>query len=193
MSNPSCRKAGFTLIEVLMSTVISVMVFAAMGSLLVKTMRLWTDGAGSFYLANQARAARARLLSGGLGVGTGLLSINEVTSIKTNPQWCFLDYNAVGLDEKYSVRGSVNDDAPENKSIFVKGSKGAGESWLMMTGAKRGLQDIPDVQAASFGVAGSNKVLNVTYKLSYTAGGRTYEYPQRIQAYLVNITNSLSP
>ncbi len=180
------QRAGFTLVELLLSMVISVMVFSAMGVLLVKTLRLWTEGAGQFYLANQARAARARLLSGGMGPGSGLLSINEVTSIQTNPQWCTLDYGAASLDEKFTVRGSVDDDAPANKSVFIKSTKGGGQTWLMMVGIKRGNQNVPDVMATSCNMTYSNEVLSVSYKLSCEAGGKTYEYPQIIQAYLVN-------
>jgi prepilin-type N-terminal cleavage/methylation domain-containing protein len=180
----SCKK-GFTLVELLLSMVISVMVFAAMGSLLVKTMRLWCEGAGQFYLANQARGARARLLSGGMGAGTGFLSISAIKSIKTNPNWCTLDYDVAARDEKFTIIGSVDNDAPANKSIFIKGSKGLGQEW-MMVGVKRGQQNLPDVWAGWFDAVQSNRILNVRYRLSYTVGGKTFEYPQMIQAYLIN-------
>lgn len=180
------KRAGFTLVEVMLATVISVMVFAAMGSLLVKTTRLWYEGAGQFYLANQARATRARLLSGGLGTGTGLLSISAIKSIKTNPNWCTLDYDVASRDESFTIQGSVDDTAPANKSIFIKGSKGLGQSWLGMVGVKRGQQDLPDVKSAWFDVVETNGTLVVTYRLSYEVGGKTFEYPQIVQAYLVN-------
>ena len=50
-------RRGFTLVETLVAVSISVMIFAAMGSLLVKTVRLWGAGAAQWYLANQARGA----------------------------------------------------------------------------------------------------------------------------------------
>lgn len=186
MLSISQKTSGFTLVEVLLSMVISVLIFAAMGSLLVKTLRLWGDGAGQFYLANQARAARARLLSGGMGPGTGLLSIREIKSIKTNPNWCTLEYQTAALDENFTLQGSVDNTAPADKSIFVKSSKGGGQTWLTMVGVKRGQQNLPDVRADWFDVVQSNKTLNVHYILSYEAGGKMYEYPQLIQAYLVN-------
>ncbi len=188
------QKEGFTLVEVMISMAISVMVFAAMGSLLVKTLRLWGEGAGEFHLANQARAARARLMNGGiipdLGPGTGLLSISEVTSIKTNPNWCTLEYQAAALDNKFWIEGSVDNTAPADKSVFIKANKGAGQSWLMMIGIKRGQQNLPDVKATTCNMTYSNKVLSVRYILSYDVAGKTYEYPQIIQAYLINTTNS---
>jgi hypothetical protein len=137
-------------------------------------------------VASSAGAARARLLSGGLGPGTGLLSIDEVTSVKTNTQWCTLDYGTAGHDEKFTVRGSVDDDAPANKSVFIKSTKGGGQSWLTMVGITRGQQNLPDVMAVEFDVAQSNETMWVRYVLNFEFGGKTYEYPQVIQAYLVN-------
>lgn len=182
------RQAGFTLVELMVALVISVMVFAAMGSVLVKTTRLWVEGAGQFYLANQARATRASLLSGGLGAGTGLLSIDSGgVAIQTNPQWCTLDYQTAALDEKFTIQGSVDDDAPANKSIYIKGTKSAGQNWLGMTGVKRGQQDLPDVKSRWFNVVQTNATsLVVSYRLIYEAGGKIFEYPQVVQAYLVN-------
>ena len=180
------RRAGFTLVEVMLASVISVMVFSAMGVLLVKSVRLWGEGAGQFHIASAARAARARLLSGGMGPGTGLLSINQVTSVKTNPQWCTLDYETAAHDEKFTIRGSVDDDAPANKSVFIKSTKGGGQTWLTMVGIKRGQQNLPDVSAMWFDVVQSNQTLTVSYVLSWEFGGRTYEYPQVIHAYLIN-------
>lgn len=180
------QKGGFTLVELLLALTISVMVFSAMGVLLVKTLRLWGEGAGQFHLANQARAARARLLSGGMGPGTGLLSISEIKSIKTNPNWCTLEYQTAVLDEKFWIQGSVDNSAPADKSIFIKSSKGGGQTWLMMVGVKRGSHNIPDVKAMSCDMTHSNQILSVHYSLLYEVGGKIYEYPQLIQAYLVN-------
>ncbi|MGE4489551.1 MAG: type II secretion system protein J [Kiritimatiellales bacterium] len=186
MTTRSRQKAGFTLIEVMLAMTISVGVFCAMGILLVKILQMWTDGAGSFYLANQARAARARLLSGGLGAGTGLMSIGEIKSIKTNTQWCTLEYQAAARDEKYWIQGSVDDDAPADKSIFIKSSKGGGQTWLMMVGAKRGSHDIPDIMASTCDISRSNQVLTTRYLLQFDVGGKTHEMSQIIQTYLVN-------
>lgn len=184
--HPASRKRGFTLVEVLMATVISVAVFSAMGVLLVKTLRLWGEGAGQFHLASQARSARARILSGGMGPGTGLLSLSEIEQLQINPQWCTMRYKTPGYDEKFWIQGSVNDDAPANKSVFIKSSKGGGQSWLMMVGVKRGSHNIPDVLTSSFDIAQTGRVLRVSYNLRMDFGGRTYEHPQVLQAYLIN-------
>lgn len=179
----------------LLATVISVVVFAAMGSLLVKTLQLWGEGVGQFHVARVARGARARLLSGGMGPGTGLLSVNAITSVKTKTQWCTLDYEVAARTEKFTVRGSVDADSPANKSVFIKSNQGGGQTWLAMVGTKRGQQNLPDVTAMWFdatrsnqwfGASQTNKYFTVSYMLSWEFGGKTYDYPQVIQSYLIN-------
>jgi prepilin-type N-terminal cleavage/methylation domain-containing protein len=187
MKNRLKKKAGFTLVELMMSMVISVMVFFAMGNLLVKALRLWGEGFGQWHIANQARTTRARILSGGMGPGSGLLSISEIKSIQTNPNWCTLEYQVAALPEKFWIQGSVDNTAPADKSVFIKDSKGGGQTWLMMVGTKRGSHDIPDVMASTCVMAYSNQTLSVSYTLSYEACGKTFEYPQFVQAYLVNL------
>lgn len=186
MKGAVSSRSGFTLVEVLLALTISVMVFFAMGRLLVGTLRLWGDGAGEWYLASRARAARARLVSGGMGPGTGVLSIDEIKSIKTNPQWCIMEYQVAAQDEKYWIRGSVLNDAPDKRSISIKNNHGGGQTWLMMTGIKRGAHDIPDVKADGFSATLSNNILRLQYTLSCEIGGRAHEMPQVIEAYLVN-------
>ncbi len=182
----SGRKKGFTLVEMMMSLVISVVVFSAMGVLLTKTVSLWLDGAGRWYLANQARAARARILSGGMGAGTGMLSLNEITSIKKNPNWCTMKYKVASSSTKYWIRGSVANPASKNRSVFIKSNKGGGKIWLMMVGRKKGPQSEPDVRTDSFDLDLTGRVLTVRYNLTFRTGGRVYEQPQVIRAYLVN-------
>lgn len=170
----------------MLAVAISVFVFFAMGVLMVQTLRLWGDGAEQFHLAKQARIARARLLSGGLGPGTGLLSINTVESLKTNPNWCTLEYTAASLDNKFWIQGSVDNSAPADKSVFIKASKGGGQTWLAMVGIKRGQQNKPDVEIMTFNIEHTNSILTVRYILRAEFGGKIYEYPQIVQAYLVN-------
>ena len=80
----------------------------------------------------------------------------------------------------------MDDTPPADKSIFIKSSKGGGQTWLMMVGVKRGQQNLPDVKAETFNLVQSNRTLNVSYILSYELGGKTYVYPQVVQAYMVN-------
>jgi len=182
---------GFTLVELLLSMLISVMIFTAMGRLLVKTTSLWCEGAGQFHLANQARAARARLLSGGMGSGSGLLSVDAVDQIQVNPQWCWIRYSVAGgpLNEQFTIRGSVSDSDKANRSIFIQKNPGGGSTWLMMGAVRRGSQDIPDVMADSFSAVLTNNMLTLQYTLRLEAAGQTFEYPQIIQAHLVNRVN----
>ena len=187
MQKAKNRKAGFTLVEMMMALVISGSVFLAMGTLLTGVMRMWIGGAGQWYLANQARVARARILSGGMGPGTGVLSIEDIKSIKTNPNWCTMEYDVVASTEKYWIRGSVENPASKDRAIFIKNNHGGGQTWLTMSGRKQSWKDKPEVESINFEVALSNDVLILKYDLVFETGGRVYEQPQIIQAYLVNL------
>ena len=184
------HRAGFTLVELLISLVISVMVFAAIGSMLVKTMRLWCEGAEQFYLANQARAVRARLLNGGLGCpGSGLLSAtSNGVAITQDSSWSTLSYTSAVRSEVVKIKGCVTATDPTNKSILVQGSLSYGNAWQGMVGVNvQGGQ--PDVSVNNFASSRSNKIITLSYLLSSTAAGKTFVYPQIIQAYMVNSTN----
>jgi len=169
----------------LMALVISIVVFSAMGILIVNVTKMWVGGAGQWYLANQARMARARLLSGGMGPGTGVLSLDELKSIKTNPNWCTVEYQVAASTEKYWIRGSVENPASHDRSIFIKNNKGGGQTWLMMLGRKQGWKDRPEVESLNFEASVSNDVMVLKYDLRFETGGRVYEQPQIIEAYLV--------
>lgn len=172
--------------EVLLSVSISVFVFFAMGTLLVKTLHLWSDGTAEWHLANRARAVRARLMSGPMGPGSGFLSIDEIKSIKTNPQWCTMQYDVAAQNEKYWIRGSIDNEAPADQSMFVKNNKGGGQSWISVSGIKRGSHNRPDVTAMDCLMTLSNTTLHVEYILRCDVAGRTHELSQCIRAYLVN-------
>ena len=181
------KKTGFTLIEMMMALVISVSVFMAVSVLLVNVTRLWVNGAGQWYLANQARVARARILSGGMGPGTGVLSIDQLTSIKTNPNWCTIAYQTAGSKEKYWIRGSVENPASKDRAVFIKNNHGGGQTWLMMLGRKQSWKDMPEVQSLNFDASFSDHVLTLRYDVSLESGGRTFVQPQIIRAHLVNL------
>jgi hypothetical protein len=83
----------------------------------------------------------------------------------------------------------VDNTAPADKSIFIKGSKGLGQQW-MLVGVKRGALKNPDVMADECDMTYSNKTLSVRYNLHCEVGGKTHNYPQIIKAYMVNSTNA---
>lgn len=188
MRAPIVQKRGFTLVEMMVALVISGTVFFAMGTLLIGLMKIWVGGAGQWYLANQARVARARILSGGLGVGSGVLSLESIQPIQTNPNWCTLEYQVASSGQKYWLRGSVDHPASKkDRSIFMKSNRGGGQRWLMMAGREpRGTRQ-PEIQSRNFNAAISNRVLSLTYDLRFETGGVVYEQPQLIRAYLVNL------
>lgn len=180
------NRAGFTLVEMMLSVVISVMVFSAMGVLLVKTLRLWGEGSGQFHLASTARAARARLMSGGMSPGTGILSITNINSVSMGSSWGVLKYKTAAHSENFMIKGSVNEDAPANNSIFIKNISDGEKTWLTKVGDRRWGVHLPDVKANALNVVQGDKTLSIYYILSWEFGGKTYEYPQVLQAYLVN-------
>jgi prepilin-type N-terminal cleavage/methylation domain-containing protein len=187
MTGSTQQKGGFTLVEMLMALVVSVSVFMAMNVLLVNVTRLWVNGAGQWYLANQARVARARILSGGMGPGTGVLSMDELTSIKTNPNWCTIAYQTAGSTEKYWIRGSVENPASKDRAIFIKNNHGGEQTWLMMLGRKQSWKDKPEVESLNFDASLSGDVLTLRYDISFQSGGQVFEQPQIIRAHLVNL------
>lgn len=187
MQTKDYQKRGFTLVEMMVALVISGTVFLAMGTLLIGVMKMWIGGAGQWYLANQARMARARILSGGMGAGTGVLSIQDIKSIKTNPNWCTIEYDVVASSEKYWIRGSVENPASKDRAIFIKNNHGGNQTWLMMSGRKQSWKDKPDIESLNFDATMSNDVLILKYDLLFETGGQVYEQPQIIQAYLVNL------
>lgn len=182
------KRSGFTLVEMLMAVSISVLVFAAMGSVLVYSVRIWVEGAGQWHLANQARATRARLLSGAMGPGSGLLSLEEITQLQTNPQWCIFRYKVAGgpHNERYTLRGSVYETDRANRALFIQRNPGGGSNWLMMGLTKRGSHGIPEIIVSNFQIVHTNRQLDVTYTLSFETGGKWYSYPQRVRPFLVN-------
>lgn len=188
-------RQGFTLVEMLMALSISVLVFAAMGVLLVRTTRLWIEGAAHWHLAHQARAARARMIHGMRipGVSSdymnGLLQLSEIEQIQINPQWCIFRYSVAGggHNERFTLRGSVFDSDKRNRQIFIQRNPGGGNNWLMMAATVRGAdRETPDIEANTFRVGVTNRVLHVHYTLRFEAAGRQLEMPQELQIYMVN-------
>jgi hypothetical protein len=134
-------------------------------------------------------------LEGGAGstAGTGLLSISSKgPTIKTNPNWCTLDYEVASLGKKFWLKGSVDNSSPADKSLFIKENAGGGQTELAMIGVKRGHLDNPDVMVdtCSMSQSNTNKILTVRYNLHCEVGGRTHNYPQIVKAYMVNSTNA---
>jgi hypothetical protein len=183
------RRSGFTLVEVLLSTVIAVLVFAAMGAVLGKGFSLWMDGTTHWHLAQQSRVARARMLSGPQGPGTGVLSISQVNAVDRGNDWSTLKYHVSATGDEFWLRGFVTEASQANQSLFIKNNDTGEESWAIIVGQKGNQYAQPDISTSSFDAQLNGDVLTLDYVMRYRRGGRLYEQPQQITAHLVNKNN----
>lgn len=165
-----------------MSLVISVIVFSAIAVLLSRTFSVWFDATGRWKLAQHARVARTRMLYGGFGSGTGLLSSTNV-SVGPYGGWEQIVFYPVATNGYQHIYGWTGT-APQN--IWLKRQLPTEQWAFAQTVSKYMFSETPDVMADDFDAVISNDTLTLTYTLSFSSGGRTYEQPQIIQAYLVN-------
>jgi hypothetical protein len=184
LKNPG-NKAGFTLVEILLSAVISVLVFGAMGVLLTRSFTLWMDAMAHWQLAQHAQVARVRLLDGGFGAGSGLLNAtrSNLTIATASSERYVQYYPLVGTGGAYRAQGwaaqnyaSPRDIRLRNASgTFVVGQNVAASSYQT------------NISVCSFAVNPiTNKVLWVNYELYYKLMGKTFTRPCTVRAYLNN-------
>lgn len=183
MNKKSC--SGFTLPEVLLSTVLSVMVFFALGTLLSRSFSIWYSGMAQWKLATHARVTRLRLLDGGFGKGTGLLSATNHT-IKPYGSWEYLEYYPILSGEKYGSYGWVSTNNPEN--IWLENRDPAvPATWAYGQSVKNLGNEAPDVKIGGFDAEFvEDNVLELTYTLYFSAGGKTNKQLQTIRTVLLN-------
>ncbi len=178
----SSQRKGFTLPEVMMALVISMVVFSAMGVLLSRCFSLWVDAQAHWKLAQHARVTRTRILYGGFGVGTGILSATNLV-IAPYGEWRQLTFNPVsqsGTREVYGWTGT----SPQN--IWLKSSADSPAWAFAQSVSSYGITETPLVTADDFIASLSNQLLTISYTLNFSAMGKNFEHPQTIQAYLVN-------
>lgn len=185
-------RRGFTLIEVLLAVSISVMVFFAMGSLLSKCFMLWKDAMANWRLAQYTRVARARILSGGFAnPPDGLLAATNV-NVYVDGGWDYIEYVTVassGVVERVYGWGSADDsnalyDNAVYGNILLKRGNG---SWAFAQAVANFSYsyDTP-VKTDSFAATVSNDMVQISYRMKFTAAGKTFTQPHTISARLVN-------
>ncbi len=175
------RKSGFTLTELIVALTISIMVFSAMGSLLSRCFSLWMDASAHWKLAQHSRITRARILNGGFGAGSGLLSATNAT-VSLYGGWDLITFYPVispGYREVYGWMGS----SPQN--VWLKNSVDGQWAWAQSV-SYFGTSSDPTVKVDSFDAVLSNKVMTINYTLNFMAMGKTNKQPQTIRAYLIN-------
>lgn len=167
------------MVEMMMAIVISVVVFAALGTLLTRCFSMWLEAEAQWKLAQHARVARIRLLNGGFGVGTGLLSASNVTT-SAYSSWTKVSFEPVGAAtyEVYGWPGS------EQMHLWMK-NPDEDWAWATIVGS-HDAGSAPDVYVNHFKAQVTNDIVRLSYTLNFSAIGRNFELPQVVEAHLVN-------
>lgn len=175
-------RSGFTLPEVLISTVLAVLIFFAVGALLSRSFSVWYNAMAQWKVAAASRVMRTRLLDGGFGRGTGLLSSTNITVwpeggvrridyypvVAGGDLFCFLDWNENNLPSLYN--------------------NGGDPQWAYGQSVKYYGGEVPDVNITNFtAVATNGHTVVMTYTLKLSAAGRTFEQPQTLRIVLPNL------
>jgi len=179
--------AGFTLVEVMVATSISMLVFFAMSSVLVKGLSLWRDGASRWYLTQRARVARVRLLNYSYNAGSGMLASSNIV-VGADGNWVTVDYTPQDSSTPLRLYGGHTGSGKRSPYFFRPDNP---KRYWFLEFAKKKSATKPPVQTSDFqaSVDTTNEVLTVSYNLHYENGGREYVQPQTITAYLINLKN----
>lgn len=177
------KKSGFTLTEVMIAVTISILVFSAMATLLSRCFSMWLEAQAHWKLAQHARVTRTRLLYGGFGTGTGLLSATNVTVSDYGTSWRKIDFYPVteggDLFEIYGWK----DTSPAN--VWLRDVENGTWSWAQTVGVL-GSSTTPLVMASDFVASVTNQLVTMNYTLKFSAMGKVFELPQTVEAVLVN-------
>lgn len=182
--NRKTNRTGFTLVEVLLAVSISVMVFAAMGMLLNRCFSLWKDATAHWRLAQVARISRERILCGVInyvsGTSTNLTGLLSATNIviSLDSGWQTLSYNRANESNLYMVRGWQGEAA--DKDIQLR--KGSSD-WVYGQGSGSAA---PEVKVDLFTASVTNDIVTISYRLLFSAAGKTFVQPQTISISLLN-------
>jgi len=171
---------GFTLTEIMISVVIAIMVFSAMGVLLSRCFSLWVEAQAQWKLAQHARVTRTRLLYGGFGIGTGLLNATNVT-VQPYGSWEQITFNPVTESGQFGIYGRPD---TSQQNIWIEDD--AGQWAYAQSVSLHGMSDQPLVMANHFDATVSNDIVTIAYTLNFSAMGRNFELPQYIEVRLVN-------
>lgn len=176
------KKSGFTLTEVMIAVTISILVFSAMATLLTRCFSMWVEAQAHWKLAQHARVTRSRILYGGFGTGTGLLSATNVTVSDYGSVWKKIDFYPVTEGDLFEVYGWVGTNAA---NIWLHDTVPNTWAWAQ-TVSLNGLSETPLVMASDFDASVTNQVVTMDYTLKFSAMGKVFELPQTIEVFLVN-------
>lgn len=177
------KKSGFTLTEVMIAVTISILVFSAMATLLTRCFSMWLEAQAHWKLAQHARVTRSRILYGGFGTGTGLLSATNVTVSNYGAAWRKIDFYPVteggDLFEIYGWKGT------NSANVWLSDVANGTWAWAQ-TVSLSGVSQIPLVMAGDFEASVTNQMVTMNYTLKFSAIGKVFELPQTVEVFLVN-------
>lgn len=156
-------KRGFTLVEIMLATVVSVMVFVAMGMVLSKSFSLWLDAMANWRLSQYVRISRERILHGGFAdPKDGLMAATNISIASYSGQDC-IEYRTL---------------AGTNGVQRIAGWNGS-SSKIWLNQGSRWLDAAPTVEMDSFVIDSTNR--SITYRLKFSAAGKTFSRSQTLQ------------
>ncbi len=181
------RREGFTLVEVMVSVAISMVVFFAMSTILVRGFSLWRDGASRWYLSQRARVARVRLLNFSYNAGSGMLASSNIV-VGADGNWVTINYTPQDSSTTLCLYGGHTGSGKRNPYFFRPDNP---KRYWFLEFAQKKSSTKPPVKTSDFqaSVNTTNEVLTVSYNLHYSNGGQKYVQPQTITAYLINLNN----
>ena len=176
-------RSGFTLPEVLLASAIAVVVFFALGTLLTRSFSIWYSGMAQWKLAQHARVARIRILDGGFGKGSGMLSATNHTVV-AGGDWKQVNYYPVYSGKEFRCYGWTSS---ANELWLYNNDPGIPATWAYGQSVKDYGDESPDVKIGSFDAELVDAdTLEMTYMLRFSAAGRDFEHPQTIRMRLLN-------
>ena len=171
-------KAGFTLAELLVSLMVGTVVLGVTASLLVQIYWSWRDGIAMWYLSQEARVARERMLRG-IGGQYGMREGSfETVSIQAgaSAQVERLDFD----DEGVKCRIQTNPGLGASDRALATGSgSGSGTPTSI-------LNSLVTDDYLQFTLYSSSRILRTDLTLSLQMGGKTYVHRQQINTYMLN-------
>ena len=162
-------KGGFTLVEIMLAAIISVMVFTAMGMVLSKSFSLWLESMANWRLSQYARISRERILRGGFAdPKDGLMSATNISITSYSGRDCIEYRTLAGTNGVQRIAGWDGN----SSNIWLN----QGSLWLNAA---------PTVEMDSFVVNSTDR--SITYLLKFSAAGKTFSLSQTLQT--TNIMN----
>ena len=159
------RKNAFTLVEVLIAAAISTLVLAMVVTVIISTLKTWSEGSSRARLGMQGRILRERLLYG-IEDQCGLDHASRNSVVYTN--------NTLQFQDAFSG-SSFTILLQANAPLRVQNASGSN---VLTTGS--------DILLQSSSVTRTGGVIVLDLVLSLQDGQKTYTQPQQIRAYMLN-------